>query len=66
MKYIPEIHGKRENVFVLHLGSPNNCVIGKTDFTYNVNVTYSIFLFHQKAMRTAFFQKNYYFCLIYQ
>lgn len=39
MKYIPEIRGKGESVFVLLLRSPNKCVIGKIDFTY------SIFLF---------------------
>lgn len=60
MKYIHEIQGKGENGFVLHLRRPNKCTIGKIDFTY------SIFLFHYKATETAFFKKNYYFCLIYQ
>lgn len=60
MKYIPELEGKGENVFVPCLRSSNKCVIEKTDFTYG------IFLFHYKATNTAIFSNNYYFCLIYQ
>lgn len=36
MKYMPEMQGKAENIFVLYLRSSNKCVIGKIDFTYSI------------------------------